>query len=149
MSKPDPTRNNFILYADDDPDDLQLLKESFQQYANRVDLVIFCDGIEILSFLQNLSSNEQLPCLIILDVNMPRLDGKEVLKKLRENTRFDNVPVILFTTSSLEGDKNFASIYNAGFLTKPIDMRQMEIIIDQFIDHCSEEIRKIIRRELQ
>jgi len=149
MSKPDPTRNNFILYADDDPDDLQLLKESFQQYANRVDLVIFCDGIQILSFLQNLSSNEQLPCLIILDVNMPRLGGKEVLKKLRENTRFDNVPVILFTTSSFEGDKNFASIYNAGFLTKPIDMRQMEINIDQFIDHCSEEIRKIIRRELQ
>ncbi len=148
MSKPFPP-NNIIVYADDDPDDLQLLSDSFHQYSDRVELLTFCDGIQALTYLQNISPNEPLPCLIILDVNMPRLDGKELLKQLRQHKRFAKVPVVLFTTSSLESDKDFALKHNAGFLTKPIDMRQMEIITDQFIDHCTDDIREEIRRKVQ
>ncbi|MGZ3838087.1 MAG: response regulator [Flavisolibacter sp.] len=140
---------NFVLYADDDTDDLELVQDAFARYANNVEVVSFMDGISVLSYLQSLSPFDPSPCLVILDVNMPVLNGKETLIKLRQLERFHSVPVVLFTTSSQPVDKNFASRYNAGFITKPLDVKQMEIITDQFIDHCAEEIRTKIRRQIQ
>jgi hypothetical protein len=56
---------------------------------------------------------------------------------------------VLFTTSSSQIDKDFAIKYNAGFITKPLNMHQMEMITDQFIDHCSDEIRKKISKKIK
>ena len=140
---------NIVLYADDDPDDLELVQDAFARYSNNVEVVSFMDGISALSYLQELSPLEPSPCLVILDINMPVLNGKEALMRLRQMERFESVPVVLFTTSSQPYDKTFASRYKAGFVTKPLDVKQMRIITDQFIDHCAEEIRKKIRRQLQ
>jgi CheY-like chemotaxis protein len=137
---------NIVLYADDDPDDLMLVKDAFSRYSQSIEVVTASDGIEALSYLKNLSSFDTTPCLIILDINMPRLNGKEALKDIRSMKRFEDIPVVLFTTSSQPTDKTFASTYNAGFLKKPIDISQMEIITDQFIQHCAEEVRKKIGR---
>jgi CheY-like chemotaxis protein len=137
---------NLVLYADDDPDDLTLVTEAFQKYSHNVEVVTVNDGIEALSYLKNLPEEEPSPCLVILDINMPRLGGKDVLKRVREIDRFEETPIILFTTSSMQQDKEFAVRYKAGFLSKPIDVRQMEVITDLFIDHCTEEIRKNIKR---
>lgn len=148
MTEPQRPKN-VILYADDDVDDLMLVRESFQQYSNNVEVVTFTDGVQALSYLQQLSPLEPAPCLIILDINMPRMNGKEVLVKLRQIDRYRDIPVIMFTTSSQVLDIQFATQYKAGFLTKPIELRQMEIITDQFIDHCSEDIKKNIRKQLK
>ncbi|HYH14987.1 MAG TPA: response regulator [Flavisolibacter sp.] len=143
------TPKSIVFYADDDPDDLQLVQDSFAQYAKNVEVVTASDGSQALSYLDNLSDLDPTPCLIILDVNMPVFDGKQVLTRLRQKERFEQVPVVLFTTSSQPLDQNFAAKYNAGFITKPLSMHQMEQITDQFIDHCTEEIRKKIRRQIQ
>ena len=140
---------NVVFYADDDPDDLQLVQDSFAQYARNVEVITATDGSQALSYLDSLSDLDPTPCLIILDVNMPVFDGKQVLARLRQMDRFQQVPVVLFTTSSQPVDQSFASRYNAGFITKPLSMHQMELITDQFIDHCTEEIRKNIRRQMQ
>lgn len=137
---------SLVLYADDDPDDLALVSEAFTKYSSNVTLVTVPDGAEALAFLQRLTPDDPLPCLIILDVNMPRLNGKETLLQLRQIDRFEDVPVILFTTSSMHFDKAFADKNGAGFISKPLNSRQMSLIIDQFIDHCAEEVRKQIRR---
>ena len=139
---------NLVLYADDDPDDLQLVKEAFSKYASHVEVMTVNDGLEVLSFLKGLSHEDPSPCLVILDVNMPRLNGRETLKQLRKMDRYEEVPVILFTTSSLPVDQEFAHKHNAGFISKPLNARQMDLITDQFIEHCTEEIRKQIRREM-
>lgn len=139
---------NIVVYADDDTDDLELVRESFTQFANNVEVVTFPDGLQALSYLANLSEMDGTPCLIILDVNMPRMGGKEALKEIRNIDKLDKVPVVLFTTSSLHMDKSFAERYQAGFLTKPIDVRQMEVITDQFINHCADEIKQKIRRQI-
>jgi len=134
---------NIIVYADDDPDDLDLVKEAFSKYSQNVELVTFDDGGSILAYL---SSFENTPCLIILDINMPILDGKEVLVRLRKIDQYESTPVVLFSTSCLPTDKIFAGQYNAGVVAKPLAMQQMETITDLFIDHCTEDIRKRIRR---
>jgi len=143
------TPKNIVLYADDDPDDLELVQDAFALYSKNVEVVGFADGTSALSYVQTLSPLDPLPCLIILDINMPVLNGKEVLVRLRQMEQFESVPVVLFTTSSQPQDKAFAAKYKAGFVTKPLDVKQMEVITDQFIDHCAEEIRNKIRRQIQ
>lgn len=138
---------NIVLYADDDIDDLQLVQDAFLQYAHYVSVITVKDGVEALSFLKNLSESDPPPCLIILDVNMPRMNGKEALLLIRQIKRFESVPIILFTTSNQSLDKDFANRYEAGFITKPIDVRQMETITRTFIDHCTEEIKKKISKQ--
>lgn len=138
-----------VLYADDDPDDLTLVSEAFEQFANDVDVITVKDGGQALSNLRKLAANDQYPCLVILDVNMPVIDGKELLIKIRQMPEFESVPVVLFTTSSSPVDKHFAEKYNAGFITKPLNLKQMEMITEEFIDHCSDEIRKKISKKLQ
>jgi len=148
MTKPAKSKN-IVLYADDDTDDLELVQDSFSLYSNNVEVVTAKDGSQALSYLHRLSDQDPSPCLIILDINMPVINGKEVLKKIREMQRFESIPVVLFTTSSLPQDEKFAREYNAGFVTKPLDVMQMEMITEVFIDHCADEIKKNIRRHLQ
>jgi CheY-like chemotaxis protein len=80
---------------------------------------------------------------------MPVLNGRDVLKKIKEIPHLASVPVVLFSTSSSPLDKEFAKKYEAGFVTKPLDISQMQMITELFIDHCSDEIKRNIRRPLQ
>jgi CheY-like chemotaxis protein len=133
-----------ILYADDDSDDLQLVSDAFLSYKANVDIINFSNGARLLNYIRNLEDNS-LPCLIILDINMPILNGKECLVKLREDSRFAAIPVILFTTSSQPRDIEFALSYNASMITKPIHDNQMIKIADIFLQHCGAGVRESIQ----
>ena len=138
-------QKNIVFYADDDIDDLELIKDAFSKYSKEVRLETAMDGIEAISTLSDFAKDGIKPCLIILDINMPKLDGRETLLKLRQLDHFQKIPVILFTTSSQPVDRNFAVKNNAGFITKPIDFTQLEKIINTFIDHCTDDVREIIK----
>ena len=144
-----PPPKNVVLYADDDVDDLQMVKEAFQLYSTNVELYMVLDGASALSYLKDLSSIDSLPCLIILDINLPKLDGKETLRRIRTLDHLKDIPVIFFTTSISLHDKEFAERHKAGFITKPLNVSQMEAITDQFIEHCTDEIRKNISRKIK
>lgn len=137
---------HLVLYADDDIDDIKFVEESFSETARNVELVTAYNGLDLIRYLEGLNPLDPDPCLIILDVNMPLMNGKEALLKIRQMDRYQNIPIVLFTTSSTELDKSFAAKYNAGFVTKPLDNRQMKNITDQFIDHCTDEVKKHIRK---
>jgi CheY-like chemotaxis protein len=141
MSKSDIPRQ-LVIYADDDRDDLDLMKESFLKYANNLELVCFEDGNSALNYLKACNDSDPCPCLIILDINLPGITGKTMLKELRSMDKFRTVPIILFTTSSQPHDKSFAGKYNAGFMTKPLNYTQMDKISEEFIGHCADEVRK-------
>ena len=143
------TLKNIVFYADDDNDDLELVQDAFNRFTNNVEVVTAKDGVQALSYLKSIDDYTPAPCLIILDINMPMLSGRDVLKKIKEMPPLASVPVILFTTSSSTLDKEFARKYNAGFVTKPLDISQMEMITEVFVEHCSDEIKKNIRRRLQ
>jgi CheY-like chemotaxis protein len=135
-------QKNVVFYADDDIDDLDIIKEAFLKFTDSVRLETAVDGIEALSMLERFATEGIKPCLIILDINMPRLNGRETLLKLRSLTHFRDTPVILFTTSSQNSDKQFALKHNAGFITKPINVSQLDVIINTFINHCGKEDRE-------
>jgi CheY-like chemotaxis protein len=149
MTKSTPPPKSIILYADDDIDDLQLVEEAFTNYSSNVEVITATDGIKALRYLKDITSSDAKPCLVILDINMPRMSGKEVLVEIRKTAELKDTPVVLFSTSSLQQDIEFAKRHEAGFITKPIDARQMEIIADQFIEHCTEEIQRHIRNNFK
>jgi len=138
---------SLVLYADDDPDDIQLLSEAFEVYSNDLELMTFTDGIELLRFIETIDPFHVAPCLFILDINMPLLNGKETLRRLRRLDSFADVPVVLFSTSSLPADAAFAKNFNAGFVTKPLHTNQVHLIIDEIIEHCSDDVKRNIRRK--
>jgi CheY-like chemotaxis protein len=138
---------SLVLYADDDPEDIELVSEAFQVYAQNVELLTFLDGIELLNFIETIDPFHATPCLFILDINMPRLNGKETLRRLRRVEAFADVPAVLFSTSSLPADVAFARNLNAGFVTKPLHSQQVHLIIDEIIEHCSDEVKKNIRKQ--
>jgi len=148
MIPPKPP-THYIIYADDDRDDLDLLTECFEKHAQNVELLTFLNGFDAFSFLNSLSPTDPMPCLIILDINMPMLNGREVVQKIRLRKNFEKIPIVLFTTSSQPHDKFFARQYNVGFMTKPLNYRQMDIIAESFINHCSDDIRNEIRRKVK
>ena len=137
-----------IFYADDDPDDREFLIDAFEKHPAPVDLITCANGLEAIRFFNNSLPSGTLPCLIVLDLNMPILDGKEVLQRLRTMDRVKDIPVVFFTTSSQEADRVFASQYNAGFITKPVNMEQMKSIADRLIEHCADDVKTILRSQL-
>lgn len=137
---------HLVLYADDDTDDIRFVEESFAETTQNIELITTYNGLDLIKYLEKLNNLDPDPCLIILDVNMPLLNGKETLQKIRQMDRFQHIPVVLFTTSSTDHDKNFAKKFNAGFVTKPLDSSQMKNITDRFIEHCSNEVQKNIRK---
>lgn len=145
MLKVTPTKQ-VLVYADDDDDDLQLVRDAMSPYEDLIELCLFKSGYEAHSFLMEIERQGEKPCLVILDINMPGLGGKEILPKLRSSPFFDEVPIILFTTSSMQHDYSFALQYNAGFITKPMTYRQMDVIADEFLSHCSNELKSKIKQ---
>jgi CheY-like chemotaxis protein len=128
--------SRLVLYADDDTDDLFFVRDAFSAYPE-IELKTFLDGGQILTYIERLKSSDKFPCLVILDINMPVVNGKEVLFRLREMEKFKNTPIIIFTTSSYSFDQEFAGKYDARFIVKPLHLDHMQGVIEEFLKYCS------------
>ena len=130
-----------ILYAEDDPDDLFMVQQAFQQHDGAVDLIHASDGFETLELLRKAYERKSMPCLIILDINMPGMDGKETLIRIKQSEHFQNIPVVLFTTSSSDGDRAFADQWKADFITKPLIYSELEKLARTFLGLCEQPVK--------
>lgn len=112
-----------IWIADDDPDDCQLIREAMLESRLSNDLHFMRDGEELMSRLEKA---EQLPGLILLDLNMPKKDGREALAEIKSDERFRQIPVVILTTSKAEED--IFRTYNLGvnsFISKPVSFTSL------------------------
>lgn len=129
-----------ILYAEDDPDDLFMIRQAFEQFDGSTELLHAGNGFEALEQLSKAKLNKSLPCLIILDINMPGMDGREALIRIRQSEDFKNIPVILFTTSSSDLDRSFAKKWGAEFVTKPLMYAELEELSKRFLALCTSAV---------
>lgn len=125
-----------IFYADDDQDDIDLLKEAFKTINESVDLIEANDGEAALNYLLSLSEGDTWPCLLILDINMPRMDGKQALSKIKKHEFLKDVPVIMFSTSNNQLDVAFFKQWGVDLIQKPINAKEIVRIAEVFIQHC-------------
>lgn len=128
----------YILYADDDTEDQDLLTEMFQNIDNSLQIICVENGRKALSFLDSLKSGEDLPCLIILDINMPQMDGITTLKEISSHHDYHNIPVCMFSTGKSEKEVAVAKEFGAvDFFRKPIDFNTLKNITSKFLNYCA------------
>ena len=115
-----------ILLADDDPDDRELTRDALQECRLANDVHFVEDGEELMDYLNRRGGYKKLagaplPGLILLDLNMPRKDGREALKEIKANPEFRRIPIVVLTTSKAEED--ILRTYDLGvnsYVTKPV-----------------------------
>jgi CheY-like chemotaxis protein len=137
---PFATHKHTILYAEDDLDDLFMIRQAFEQFDGSTQILHANDGFEALEQLKKAKENQQLPCLIILDINMPGMNGREALIRIRQSDHFKEIPVVLFTTSSSELDKAFAKKWASEFITKPLVFSELEDLARRFVSLCTASV---------
>ena len=126
-----------VLMADDDEDDCFLAKEAFLETGAGVNFSCVFDGVELMSYLSEhyRSGMIVLPRLILLDLNMPRKDGREALKEIKAEPVLRDIPIVIFTTSKEEKDLDFAKIAGAElFITKPAAYEEWVTIMKSLIE---------------
>lgn len=129
-----------IFYAEDDLDDLFIVKQAFQTYDGSIKIIHAHNGLEAMETLEGLTAVNTLPCLILLDINMPGMDGRETLIRIKQDERLRHIPAAMFSTSSSSLDKEFAAKWNARFFTKPLVYSEMEKMVDTFVAICEHGI---------
>lgn len=113
-----------VLLVEDNPGDARLTQEAFREGNVQVTLHVVTDGIEALDFLHRRRAHEDAPRpdIVLLDINLPRLNGDEVLEEMRSDPDLDSVPVVVLTSSSAEEDvERLYDRHANAYLTKPID----------------------------
>lgn len=121
-----------ILLVEDNEGDILLTKEAFEDAKLLTRLSVVRDGKEAVDFLTKEGSFKEVesPDLLLLDVNLPKKNGHEVLQFIKEDDRLKHIPVIMFTTSSSETDINFSYQNHANcYITKPVDVNDFLSVI--------------------
>lgn len=127
-------QKRFILIAEDDADDRFLLKTAFEENGLNDPLEFVENGIELLEYLNRILQSKSLdinyPGFILLDLNLPKKDGREVLKELKQHPELRKIPVIVFTTAKNENE--IRRCYEAGansYVVKPVSFDTLVSVI--------------------
>jgi two-component system response regulator len=124
------TKSSMILLVEDNPDDVELTRVAFEKSKVATELVVVGDGAEALDFLFKTGAYEGrdpaiMPQVVLLDLNLPRIDGLGVLRRMRADERSKRLPVVILTTSNQEND--IIASYDLGansYVRKPVDFAQ-------------------------
>ena len=123
-----------ILLVDDDPVDVRLTREALREGKVHADIESVYDGMEAMAYLRREGKYDQAknPDLILLDLNMPRKDGREVLAEIKADPALRHIPVVILTTS--RADQDVIQTYDLGanaYVVKPVDLDQLVTIVQK------------------
>jgi CheY-like chemotaxis protein len=123
--------NNYVLIIDDDEEDVFALKWALDRSLTKMDVIHIEDGAEALEFLLSLDAAEELPDLVILDINMPGVNGYDTLAAIRSSDMTRHIPVLMFSTS--DSPQEIRKSYLAGanaHLVKPNSIRGLQLLAE-------------------
>ena len=128
--------SKFILLGEDDADDQEMLKEVFTSIDISFVLFFVNNGKEVLSALEKLK-DDQMPCLIVLDYNMPGLNGADILRELGTNERYKNIPKVVWSTAESEKFKKICLEVGASdYVIKPNNVIGLEEVARYMLSLC-------------
>lgn len=141
---PDGRKPIDVLLVEDDPGDVLMTREAFQDHkvANRLSVV--ADGVSAMAFLRKEGeyADAPTPDLVLLDLNLPRMDGREVLHALKEDEALRAIPVVVLTTSEAEEDVvRSYSLHANAYVTKPVDFDRFIDVVRQIDEFFVEVVR--------
>ncbi|MCU1229916.1 MAG: response regulator receiver protein [Acidobacteria bacterium] len=126
-----------VLLVEESPGDIRLTREAFRDANSAVELHVAYDGVEAMAFLRREGVHVQAPRpdLILLDLNLPRMDGREVLAQIKSDDVLKTIPTVILTTSEEEGDitKSYQLHANC-YLNKPVQLEAFESLVSTIND---------------
>lgn len=126
-----------VLLVEDSPGDARLTQEAFHEANRLIHLHVASDGVEAMAFLRNDGeySHSPRPDFILLDLNLPKMDGREVLAAIKNDDNLKAIPTIILTTSNAQADiaKSYKLHANC-FLTKPVQLDEFEDVVKSIIN---------------
>ena len=126
-----------VLLVEDSPGDVRLTQEAFRDANMTIQLHVALDGVEAMAFLRNEGDHVDAPRpdLILLDLNLPRMDGREVLARIKEDDSLKRIPTVILTTSEAEVDivKSYQLQANC-YLCKPVQLDAFESLVKSIND---------------
>jgi CheY-like chemotaxis protein len=123
-----------VLLVEDDPGDVLMTKEAFEHYRIRNNLYVVGDGEQAMEFLRKTGDYAEMPTpgLILLDLNLPRRNGLEVLAELKSDSELLSIPVVVLTTSQAQEDiLRSYSLHANAYISKPVDFEKFVGVIGQ------------------
>ena len=133
-----------VLLIEDSPGDVRLTKEAFRTANPRIHLHVASDGVEAMTFLrqEGVHMNSPRPDLILLDLNLPKMDGREVLARIKEDDLLKTIPTVILTTSDAEVDiaKSYQLQANC-YLNKPVQLDAFELLVKSINDFWLTEVK--------
>lgn len=133
-----------VLLVEDDPGDVLMTREAFEdnKVANR--LAVVSDGVSALAYLRKEGehADARTPDLVLLDLNLPRMDGREVLEAMKNDEALRSIPVVVLTTSEAEEDVvRSYSLHANAYVTKPVDFERFIEVVRQIDEFFVEVVR--------
>jgi CheY-like chemotaxis protein len=126
-----------ILYAEDDPDDREILRDALKEKGIDHEIVEVANGREALLYLRSTKGLNNPPCLILLDLNMPVLNGRETLAIIKSENDIRTMRVVIFTTSSSPLDDEFCHKFSVEMITKPSSPQELDSVALQLLTYLS------------
>jgi two-component system, chemotaxis family, response regulator Rcp1 len=126
-----------VLLIEDSPGDVRLTREAFREFDGGLDLHVAVDGAEAICFLRRGGIRVQAPRpdLILLDLNLPKKDGREVLAEIKQDDNLKTIPTVILTTSDAEADVEAIYQLRANcYLTKPVEFDAFECLVKSISD---------------
>jgi CheY-like chemotaxis protein len=127
-----------ILFVDDDPEDRSIIRDAMAE-VDGGDIIKFAEnGEHALDLLSQCLENSHLPCLIVLDLNMPKLNGTETLRRIKKNEQYQDISVVIYSTSinPLEKEKCI-ELGARDYITKPVSFRESISTAMRLIEICA------------
>ena len=133
-----------ILLVEDSPGDVRLTQEAFRDANRSIHLHVAADGVEAMAFLRKEGAhvNAPRPDIILLDLNLPKMDGREVLAHIKEDDNLKTIPTVILTTSDTEADivKCYQLQANC-YLSKPVQLDAFEILVKSINDFWMTKVK--------
>jgi CheY-like chemotaxis protein len=128
-----------LLLAEDNLPDALLVREAIKAESLPLEVYVVADGARAIEFMAKAESDTQAPSpdILLLDLNLPKIDGLEVLRRIRAGERYKNIPVLVLTSSEAPSDRAETSKLGAGYFRKPPDLDQflkLGLVLKQFLE---------------
>jgi CheY-like chemotaxis protein len=130
---------HYIFLVDDDPDDRTNLKEALEMAGSDYEIIEAHDGENALEQLKGMKAKGNLPSLIVLDINMPKINGKQLVVAVQSDEGLSSVPMVVFSTSSSALDKMFFSKKNVELIEKPFELRTLVEVAGKLLSYCKDQ----------
>jgi two-component system, chemotaxis family, response regulator Rcp1 len=129
--------NRVVLLVEDSPGDVRLTQEAFRDADRSIELHVANDGVEAMAFLrrEGIHAAAPRPDFILLDLNLPKMDGREVLAHIKEDNDLKTIPTVILTTSDAQADILTSYQLRANcYLTKPVELEEFEGLVKSIND---------------